>query len=91
MSIFYEIEFAKYILPYREWVYKDIKPVIICEELLDDDIKVLNEKLYQEKQALLNDAAFKKYLNDVIYYQDSNYQIISGNELKKGLTKKKKS
>lgn len=59
--------------------------------LLDDDIKVLNEKLYQEKQALLNDAAFKKYLNDVIYYQDSNYQIISGNELKKGLTKKKKS
>ncbi len=22
-----------------EWVYKDIKPVIICEELLDDDIK----------------------------------------------------
>ena len=59
--------------------------------LLDDDINVLNEKLYQEKQALLNDAAFKKYLNDVIYYQDSNYQIISGNELKKGLTKKKKS
>lgn len=59
--------------------------------LLDDDIKVLNKKLYQEKQALLNDAAFKKYLNDVIYYQDSNYQIISGNELKKGLTKKKKS
>ena len=59
--------------------------------LLDDDIAVLNEKLYQEKQALLNDAAFKKYLNDVIYYQDSNYQIISGNELKEGLTKKKKS
>lgn len=59
--------------------------------LLDDDIAVLNEKLYQEKKALLNDAAFKKYLNDVIYYQDSNYQIISGNELKKGLTKKKKS
>lgn len=59
--------------------------------LLDDDIKVLNEKLYQEKQALLNDAAFKKYLDDVIYYQDSNYQIISGNELKKCLTKKKKS
>ena len=59
--------------------------------LLDDDIEVLNEKLYQEKQALLNAAAFKKYLNDVIYYQDSNYQIISGNELKKGLTKKKKS
>lgn len=59
--------------------------------LLDDDIEILNEKLYQEKQALLNDAAFKKYLNDVIYYQDSNYQIISGNELKKGLTKKKKS
>ena len=59
--------------------------------LLDDDIEVLNKKLYQEKQALLNDAAFKKYLNDVIYYQDSNHQIISGNELKKGLTKKKKS
>ena len=59
--------------------------------LLDDDIAVLNEKLYQEKKALLNDAAFKKYLNDVIYYQDSNYQIISGNELKEGLTKKKKS
>lgn len=59
--------------------------------LLDDDIAVLNEKLYQEKKVLLNDAAFKKYLNDVIYYQDSNYQIISGNELKKGLTKKKKS
>ena len=59
--------------------------------LLDDDIEILNEKLYQEKQALLNDAAFKKYLNDVIYYQDSNYQIISGNELKKCLTKKKKS
>lgn len=59
--------------------------------LLDDDIEVLNKKLYQEKQALLNDAAFKKYLNDVIYYQDSNYQIISGNELKKCLTKKKKS
>lgn len=59
--------------------------------LLDDDIEILNEKLYQEKQALLNDAAFKKYLNDVIYYQDSNYQIVSGNELKKGLTKKKKS
>lgn len=59
--------------------------------LLDDDIAVLNEKLYQEKKALLNDAAFKKCLNDVIYYQDSNYQIISGNELKKGLTKKKKS
>lgn len=59
--------------------------------LLDDDIEILNEKLYQEKQALLNDAAFKKYLNDVIYYQDSNYQIVSGNELKKGLTKNKKS
>ena len=59
--------------------------------LLDDDIAVLNEKLYQEKKALLNDAAFKKYLNDVIYYQNNNYQIISGNELKKGLTKKKKS
>lgn len=59
--------------------------------LLDDDIEVLNKKLYQEKQALLNDAAFKKYLNDVIYYQNNNYQIISGNELKKGLTKKKKS
>lgn len=59
--------------------------------LLDDDIAVLNEKLYQEKKALLNDATFKKYLNDVIYYQDSNYLIISGNELKKGLTKKKKS
>lgn len=59
--------------------------------LLDDDIEVLNEKLFQEKQADLNDAAFKKYLNDVIYYQDSNYQIISGNELKKSLTKKKKS
>lgn len=59
--------------------------------LLDDDIAVLNEKLYQEKKVLLNDAAFKKYLNDVIYYQYSNYQIISGNELKKGLTKKKKS
>ena len=59
--------------------------------LLDDDIAVLNEKLYQEKKALLNDATFKKYLNDVIYYQDSNYKIISGNELKKGLTKKKKS
>lgn len=59
--------------------------------LLDDDIAVLNEKLYQEKKALLNDVAFKKYLNDVIYYQNNNYQIISGNELKKGLTKKKKS
>ena len=59
--------------------------------LLDDDIAVLNEKLYQEKKAILNDAAFKKYLNDVIYYQNNNYQIISGNELKKGLTKKKKS
>ena len=59
--------------------------------LLDDDIEVLNKKLYQKKQALLNDAAFKKYLNDVIYYQNNNYQIISGNELKKGLTKKKKS
>lgn len=59
--------------------------------LLDDDIAVLNEKLYQEKKAILNDAAFKKYLNDVIYHQNNNYQIISGNELKKGLTKKKKS
>lgn len=59
--------------------------------LLDDDIAVLNEKLYQEKKALLNDAAFKKYLNDVIYYQDSNYQIISGNELKKSLKLKPNS
>ena len=59
--------------------------------LLDDDIEVLNKKLYQEKKALLNDVAFKKYLNDVIYYQDSNYQIISGNELKKSLKLKPNS
>lgn len=59
--------------------------------LLDDDIEVLNEKLCQEKKALLNDAAFKKYLNDVIYYQDSNYQIISGNELNKSLKLKPNS
>ena len=59
--------------------------------LLDDDIEILNEKLYQEKQALLNDAAFKKYLNDVIYYQDSNYHIISGNELNKSLKLKPNS
>ena len=55
--------------------------------LLDDDIKVLNEYLFN-KMSKSQKAAV---INDVIYYQDSNYQIISGNELKKSLAKKKKS
>lgn len=55
--------------------------------LLDDDIKVLNEYLFNKMSKSQTDAV----INDVIYYQDSNYQIISGNELKRGLTKKKKS
>ncbi|MDY3948368.1 MAG: hypothetical protein SOZ04_03340 [Bacilli bacterium] len=55
--------------------------------LLDDDIKVLNEYLFN-KMSKSQKAAV---INDVIYYQDSNYQIISGNELKKSLKLKPNS
>lgn len=55
--------------------------------LLDDDIKVLNEYLFN-KMSKSQKAAV---INDVIYYQDSNYQIISGNELKKSLKLKSNS
>ena len=55
--------------------------------LLDDDIKVLNEYLFNKMSKSQKDAV----INDVIYYQDSNYQIISGNELKKSLKLKPNS
>ena len=55
--------------------------------LLDDDIKVLNEYLFNKMRKSQTDAV----INDVIYYQDSNYQIISGNELKKSLKLKPNS
>lgn len=55
--------------------------------LLDDDIKVLNEYLFNEMSKSQKAAV----INDVIYYQDSNYQIISGNELKKSLKLKPNS
>ena len=55
--------------------------------LLDDDIKVLNEYLFNKMSKSQNAAV----INDVIYYQDSNYQIISGNELKKSLKLKPNS
>ena len=55
--------------------------------LLDDDIKVLNEYLFN-KMSKSQKAAV---INDVIYYQDSNYQIILGNELKKSLKLKPNS
>lgn len=55
--------------------------------LLDDDIKVLNEYLFNKMSKSQKDAV----INDVIYYQDSNYQIILGNELKKSLKLKPNS
>ena len=55
--------------------------------LLDDDIKVLNEYLFNKMSNSQTDAV----INDVIYYQDSNYQIISGNELNKSLKLKPNS
>ena len=55
--------------------------------LLDDDIKVLNEYLFNKMSKSQNAAV----INDVIYYQDSNYQIISCNELKKSLKLKPNS
>lgn len=55
--------------------------------LLDDDIKVLNEYLFNKMSKSQKDAV----INDVIYYQDSNYHIISGNELNKSLKPKPNS
>lgn len=55
--------------------------------LLDDDIKVLNEYLFNKMSKSQKDAV----INDVIYYQDSNYHIISGNELNKSLKLKPNS
>lgn len=55
--------------------------------LLDDDIKVLNEYLFNKMSKSQKIAV----INDVIYYQDSNYHIISGNELNKSLKLKPNS
>ena len=66
---------------------KSIPQLILAGASVDDDIKVLNEYLFNKMSKSQKDAV----INDVTYYQDSNYQIISGNELKKSLKLKPNS